>query len=99
MRDGRLSGVLDWADAGTGPARLDIEGLAVAVGAQQALTVAASAGAEPVEAELGVLLARCRTTLRLAALRRGEPSGPGPLLARQWRLAWAGTSAPDDDVR
>jgi len=99
VRDGRLSGVLDWADAGTGPARLDIEGLAVAVGAQQALTVAASAGAEPVEAELGVLLARCRTTLRLAALRRGEPSGPGPLLARQWRLAWAGTSAQDDGGR
>lgn len=70
-----------------------------AVDVTSALTVAASAGAEPVEAELGVLLARCRTTLRLAALRRGERSGPGPVLARQWRLAWAGTSAQDDGGR
>lgn len=99
VRDGQLSGVLDWADAGTGPVRLDVEGLAVAVGAERAASVAESAGVEPAEAELGVLLARCRTTLRLAALRRGEPSGPGPLLAKQWRRAWEGTPGQDDGVR
>nr|WP_255480052.1 aminoglycoside phosphotransferase family protein [Quadrisphaera sp. RL12-1S] len=88
---GRLSGVLDWADAGRGPASLDVEGLAVSLGGPRAMTVASAAGTPDAEIDRGLLLARCRTSLRLSALVRGEPSGPEPLLRRQWTLAWMAT--------
>jgi aminoglycoside phosphotransferase (APT) family kinase protein len=86
---GALTGVLDWSDAGTGDASLDVEGLIVAIGATRATQVATTAGIPAGAVHRGVFLARCRTALRLDALvNRGEPAGPEPLLRHQHHLAW-----------
>lgn len=86
---GHLTGVLDWSDAGTGDASLDVEGLVVAIGASNAAQVAARASVPADVIEQGIFLARCRTALRLDALvNRGEPSGPKQLLRHQHDLAW-----------
>ncbi|WP_380176902.1 phosphotransferase family protein [Kineococcus sp. DHX-1] len=85
---GGLSGVLDWSDAGTGDPALDVEGLVLAVGADAARVVARGARTPCVAVERGVFLARCRSAVRWAAARRGEPVGPEPLLQRQFHRAW-----------
>ncbi|GAB3457950.1 aminoglycoside phosphotransferase family protein [Kineococcus endophyticus] len=85
---GGLTAVLDWSDAGTGDPALDVEGLVLAVGADGARGVARGSGTPSVVVERGVFLARCRSAVRWAAALRGEPTGPEPLLRRQFHRAW-----------
>ncbi|GGS25782.1 hypothetical protein GCM10010252_76000 [Streptomyces aureoverticillatus] len=85
---GRVSGVLDWADAVLGDAAEDVAGLALSVGAAAAVRMAAAAGHAPEVARRGVLLARYDTAIRLADRRRGRDDSPLPLLRAQLARAW-----------
>ncbi|WP_030673025.1 aminoglycoside phosphotransferase family protein [Streptomyces sp. NRRL B-1347] len=85
---GRVSGVLDWADAVVGDPAEDIAGLALSVGAAAAARVAAGAGHAAAVAERGLLLARCDTAIRLADRLYGDDDSPVPLLRAQLARAW-----------
>ncbi|MFI8929332.1 aminoglycoside phosphotransferase family protein [Streptomyces sp. NPDC053474] len=85
---GRVSGVLDWADAVVGDPAEDVAGLALSVGAPTAARVAAAAGHAPAVAERGLLLARYDTALRLADRLYGDDDSPVPLLRAQLARAW-----------
>ncbi|MCI3934834.1 aminoglycoside phosphotransferase family protein [Streptomyces sp. AN091965] len=85
---GRVSGVLDWADAVVGDPAEDVAGLALSVGAPAAGRVAATAGHAPAVAERGLLLARYDTALRLADRLYGDDDSPVPLLRAQLARAW-----------
>ncbi|MER7345844.1 aminoglycoside phosphotransferase family protein [Streptomyces aurantiacus] len=85
---GRVSGVLDWADAALGDPAEDVAGLALSVGASAAVRVATAAGHAPEVARRGVLLARYDTAIRLAERLRGRDDSPLPLLRAQLARAW-----------
>ncbi|MFE4622537.1 aminoglycoside phosphotransferase family protein [Streptomyces mirabilis] len=86
--DGRVRGVLGWADAVLGDPAEDIAGLAIAVGAPAAVRAATLAdyGARP--CLRGLWLSRCDTVIRLAERLRGRGQGPLPLLRTQLGRAW-----------
>ncbi|MFC9630633.1 aminoglycoside phosphotransferase family protein [Streptomyces mirabilis] len=86
--DGRVRGVLGWADAVLGDPAEDIAGLAIAVGAPAAVRAATLAdyGARP--CLRGLWLSRCDTVIRLAERLRGRGEGPLPLLRTQLGRAW-----------
>ncbi|MBA2947712.1 phosphotransferase family protein [Streptomyces himalayensis] len=89
--DGRVCGVLDWADAVIGDPAEDIAGLAVAVGAPAAVRAATLAGYEARLCLRGLWLARCDTVIRLAGRLQGQDEGPRPLrplLRAQLRRTW-----------
>ncbi|MBB5101884.1 aminoglycoside phosphotransferase family protein [Streptomyces spectabilis] len=85
---GRVSGVLDWADAVVGDPAEDVAGLALSVGAAAAARVAAAAGHARDVAERGLFLARCDTAVRLADRLYGDDDSPVPLLRAQLARAW-----------
>ncbi|GGO49265.1 hypothetical protein GCM10012286_46820 [Streptomyces lasiicapitis] len=85
---GRVSGVLDWADAVVGDPAEDVAGLALSIGAAAAVRVTAAAGYGPEVARRGVLLARYDTAIRLADRLRGRDDSPLPLLRAQLGRAW-----------
>jgi aminoglycoside phosphotransferase (APT) family kinase protein len=102
-REGRVSGVLHWADAIIGDPAEDIAGLAVSVGAPAAVRAATLAGYGPRECLRGLWLARCDAVLRLAdrlhtddgrrahgadSRLRDTQRGPLPRLRAQLRRAW-----------
>ncbi|GHD70590.1 hypothetical protein GCM10010317_078140 [Streptomyces mirabilis] len=86
--DGRVRGVLGWAEAVLGDPAEDIAGLAIAVGAPAAVRAATLAdyGARP--CLRGLWLSRCDTVIRLAERLRGRGEGPLPLLRTQLGRAW-----------
>ncbi|MFJ3668954.1 aminoglycoside phosphotransferase family protein [Streptomyces sp. NPDC090106] len=86
--DGRVRGVLGWADAVLGDPAEDIAGLALAVGAPAAVRAATLAGYGARPCLRGLWLARCDALLRLAA--RGEARDGTPLTELRVRLrhAW-----------
>ncbi|MEV6958014.1 aminoglycoside phosphotransferase family protein [Streptomyces sp. NPDC051207] len=88
--DGRVRGVLGWADAIVGDPAEDIAGLARAVGSPAAVRAATLAGYGPRPCLRGLWLARCDTVLHLAdALTgRGTAATPLPLLRDRLRRAW-----------
>lgn len=86
--DGHLSGVIDWTDACIGSPSIDIEGIAISVGASMAARVGLKAGYVKSLVEYGIFLARCNTVLRLARRLRGEDDSPIDLLRIQLRRAF-----------
>ncbi|MFI8190023.1 aminoglycoside phosphotransferase family protein [Streptomyces sp. NPDC085946] len=86
--DGRVRGVLGWADAVLGDPAEDIAGLARAVGSPAAVRAATLAGYGARPCLRGLWLARCDTVLRLAEALAGRAPGPVPLLRAQLRHAW-----------
>lgn len=86
--DGRVRGVLDWADAVVGDPAEDIAGLALAVGSPAAVRAATLAGYAARPCLRGLWLARCDTVVRLAESLTGRDAGPRPLLRVQLRRAW-----------
>ncbi|MFD0416991.1 aminoglycoside phosphotransferase family protein [Streptomyces sp. NPDC127108] len=87
---GRVSGVLDWADAVVGDPAEDVAGLALSIGTPATERVAVAAGLAPEVFRRGVLLARCDTAIRLAHRLDGRDDSPLPLLRAQVERAWAG---------
>ncbi|WP_282700398.1 aminoglycoside phosphotransferase family protein [Streptomyces sp. CC219B] len=86
--DGRVRGVLGWADTVLGDPAEDIAGLARAVGSPAAVRAATLAGYGARPCLRGLWLARCDTVVRLAeALDGGSGTPLGPL-RHQLRLAW-----------
>ncbi|MEV3854856.1 aminoglycoside phosphotransferase family protein [Streptomyces sp. NPDC050095] len=86
--DGRVRGVLDWADAVIGDPAEDIAGLAVAVGARAAVRSATLAGYGARVCLRGLWLARCDTLVRLADRLYGTDDSPEWLLRVQLERAW-----------
>lgn len=86
--DGRVRGVLDWADAVVGDPAEDIAGLAVAVGARAAVRSATLAGYGARVCLRGLWLARCDVLLRLADRLYGSDDSPVALLRVQLERAW-----------
>jgi aminoglycoside phosphotransferase (APT) family kinase protein len=86
--DGRVRGVLDWADAAVGDPAEDIAGLALAVGSPAAVRAATLAGYGARPCLRGLWLARCDTVVRLAARLDGRDGSPLPLLRTHLRRAW-----------
>ncbi|MFD9883104.1 aminoglycoside phosphotransferase family protein [Streptomyces alboflavus] len=87
---GRVSGVLDWADAVVGDPAEDVAGLALSIGAAATERVTVAAGLTPEVCRRGVLLARYDTAIRLADRVEGRDDSPLPLLRAQLDRAWAG---------
>lgn len=71
-REDRVLGVIDWSDAATGDPAVDINGLAISVGASSAVAIGRLAGYFFSVARRGVFLARCETILRLGDRLNGE---------------------------
>ncbi|MEV5729403.1 aminoglycoside phosphotransferase family protein [Streptomyces pharetrae] len=86
--DGRVRGVLGWADTVIGDPAEDIAGLARAVGAPAAVRAATLAGYGARPCLRGLWLARCDSVLRLAETLSGRPVAPLPLLRSQLRRTW-----------
>jgi aminoglycoside phosphotransferase (APT) family kinase protein len=86
--DGRVRGVLGWADAIVGDPAEDIAGLARAVGSPAAVRAATLAGYGARPCLRGLWLARCDAVLRLAARLDGRGDTPLPELRTQLRHAW-----------
>ncbi|MFI7409454.1 aminoglycoside phosphotransferase family protein [Streptomyces sp. NPDC049627] len=86
--DGRVRGVLGWADTVLGDPAEDIAGLALAVGSPAAVRAATLAGYGARPCLRGLWLARCDAVLHLAARLDGEGETPLPLLRTQLRHAW-----------
>ncbi|WP_372345427.1 phosphotransferase family protein [Streptomyces sp. KL116D] len=87
--DGRVRGVLDWADAVVGDPAEDIAGLAIAVGARAAVRSATLAGYGPRVCLRGLWLARCDAVVRLAdRLYGADGASPVGLLRVQLERAW-----------
>ncbi|MFC8567161.1 phosphotransferase family protein [Streptomyces sp. NPDC057245] len=86
--DGRVRGVLGWADAVLGDPAEDIAGLARCVGSPAAVRAATLAGYGARPCLRGLWLARCDTVVQLADVLAGRP-GPSPALLRTLlRRAW-----------
>ncbi|KAJ5477701.1 hypothetical protein N7530_003210 [Penicillium desertorum] len=64
-QSGRITGILDWADAGIGNAAVDIAGLVLTVGNNLAKEIAREVGYGENQILQGVLQARCECVLRL----------------------------------
>ena len=86
--DGRVRGVLGWADTVLGDPAEDIAGLALAVGSPAAVRAATLAGYGARPCLRGLWLARCDALLHLAARLEGKGETPLPLLRTQLRHAW-----------
>ncbi|MCW7942524.1 transferase [Streptomyces hygroscopicus] len=86
--DGRVRGVLGWADAAIGDPAEDIAALAVAVGAPAAVRAATLAGYGARPCLRGLWLARCDTLVRLADGLEGRDGTPLPVLRVRLRHAW-----------
>ncbi|MEV5434349.1 aminoglycoside phosphotransferase family protein [Streptomyces sp. NPDC052701] len=86
--DGRVRGVLGWADAVLGDPAEDIAGLARAVGAPAAVRAATLAGYGARPCLRGLWLARCDTVLHLAEALGGRGPDPLPLLRTRLGRAW-----------
>lgn len=86
--DGRVRGVLGWADAVLGDPAEDIAALACAVGSPAAVRAATLAdyGARP--CLRGLWLARCDALVRLAEAFEGRDSTPLPVLRARLRCSW-----------
>lgn len=86
--DGRVRGVLGWADAVLGDPAEDIAGLALSVGSPAAVRAATLAGYGARPCLRGLWLARCDTAVALAdALAGRSGAAPAPLRTRL-RRAW-----------
>ncbi|MGW1951251.1 aminoglycoside phosphotransferase family protein [Streptomyces sp. NPDC001920] len=86
--DGRVRGVLGWADSVLGDPAEDIAGLALAVGSPAAVRAATLAGYGARPCLRGLWLARCDAVLRLADRLDGGGGTPLPLLRAQLQHAW-----------
>ncbi|WP_216589471.1 aminoglycoside phosphotransferase family protein [Streptomyces brasiliscabiei] len=86
--DGRVRGVLDWADAALGDPAEDIAGLATAVGSPAAVRAATLAGYGARPCLRGLWLARCDTVIALAEGVRGRAGAPLPVLRHRLRRGW-----------
>lgn len=71
-QSGRITGILDWADAGIGDAAADIAGLVLTVGGNIAKEIAREAGYGENQILQGVLQARCECVLRLDNRLNGD---------------------------
>ncbi|MEZ7003397.1 aminoglycoside phosphotransferase family protein [Streptomyces sp. AD55] len=88
--DGRVRGVLGWADAVLGDPAEDIAGLALAVGSPAAVRAATLAGYGARPCLRGLWLARCDAVAHLARALAGQDPAPPPLpvLRARLRRAW-----------
>ncbi|MEV5546251.1 aminoglycoside phosphotransferase family protein [Streptomyces sp. NPDC052309] len=86
--DGRVRGVLGWADAVLGDPAEDIAGLALAVGSPAAVRAATLAGYGARPCLRGLWLARCETVVHLADGLAGRSAVPPPRLRERLRNAW-----------
>lgn len=86
--DGRVRGVLGWADAVVGDPAEDIAGLARAVGSPAAVRGATLAGYGARPCLRGLWLARCDSVVRLAERLAGRGDDPPALLRTHLRHAW-----------
>jgi aminoglycoside phosphotransferase (APT) family kinase protein len=86
--DGRVRGVLGWADTVVGDPAEDIAGLARAVGSPAAVRAATLAGYGARPCLRGLWLARCDAVLQLAERLDGKGGTPLPQLRAQLRHAW-----------
>ncbi|MGW1980495.1 aminoglycoside phosphotransferase family protein [Streptomyces sp. NPDC001889] len=86
--EGRISGVIDWADAALGDPAEDIAGLSLAVGAPAALRIAVRAGYGAPAGLRGLRLARADTLIRLCDRLHGTDDSPLGLLRAQRARAW-----------
>lgn len=86
--DGRVRGVLGWADAVVGDPAEDIAGLALAVGAPAAVRAATLAGYGARPCLRGLWLARCDSVIHLADRLAGRGDAPLPHLRTRLRHAW-----------
>ncbi|KAL1868598.1 hypothetical protein Plec18167_008189 [Paecilomyces lecythidis] len=76
--NGRITAILDWADAGRGNAAVHVSGLALTVGKTTATLVARRAGYSEDTILQGIVQARCECTLRLDDRLNGR-GGPAPV--------------------
>ncbi|MFE9771828.1 aminoglycoside phosphotransferase family protein [Streptomyces sp. NPDC005931] len=86
--DGRVRGVLGWADAVIGDPAEDIAGLALAVGSPAAVRAATLAGYGARPCLRGLWLARCDALVHLADALTGLPAPRLPLFRTRLRRAW-----------
>ncbi|NNN32108.1 aminoglycoside phosphotransferase family protein [Streptomyces sp. S3(2020)] len=86
--DGRVRGVLGWAEVIVGDPAEDIAGLALAVGSPAAVRAATLAGYGARPCLRGLWLARCDAVVRLAERLEGRGATPLPELRVQLRHAW-----------
>ncbi|OGM43819.1 hypothetical protein ABOM_007552 [Aspergillus bombycis] len=70
--DGRITGLLDWADAGVGYPATDIAGLVLTVGPRLAVRIAREVGYVEDEILQGLMQARCECVLRLDDRLNGD---------------------------
>lgn len=85
---GRITGILDWADAGIGNAAVDIAGLALTVGSDLARKIAWRVGYGENQILQGILQARCECVLRLDDRLNGDDRiSPVDLLRNQLLLS------------
>jgi aminoglycoside phosphotransferase (APT) family kinase protein len=87
-QSGRITGILDWADAGIGNPAVDIAGLVLTVGNDLAKRIAREVGYGENQILQGVLQARCECVLRLDdRLNGGDKLSPVGLLRDQLFLS------------
>ncbi|GEC03810.1 hypothetical protein SSP24_14650 [Streptomyces spinoverrucosus] len=86
--DGRVRGVLGWADAVVGDPAEDIAALALAVGAPAAVRAATLAGYGARPCLRGLWLARCDSVIQLSDRLTGRGEAPLPHLRTQLHHAW-----------
>lgn len=87
-QSGRITGILDWADAGIGNAAVDIAGLVLTVGKDLAKEIAWKVGYGENQILQGILQARCECVLRLDdRLNGGDRLTPVDLLRNQLFLS------------
>ncbi|WP_413759392.1 phosphotransferase [Streptomyces sp. MMBL 11-3] len=86
--DGRVRGVVGWADAVAGDPTEDIAGLALAVGAPAAVRAATLAGYGARPCLRGLWLARCDALVRLAQRLRHHDEGRLVALRAQLVRSW-----------
>ncbi|MFJ4471806.1 phosphotransferase family protein [Streptomyces sp. NPDC089424] len=86
--DGRVRGVLGWADVVLGDPAEDIAVLALAVGAPAAVRAATLAGYGARPCLRGLWLARCDSLVDLAARLAGRGDASLPALRKRLRHAW-----------
>ncbi|KAL4891128.1 hypothetical protein BDV59DRAFT_74361 [Aspergillus ambiguus] len=85
---GRITGILDWADASIGNPAEDISGLVLCVGANFATRIAEEVGYLPHEIIQGIVKARCERVLRLDEVLQGKDT-VSPVEWRKRQLAVA----------
>ncbi|MGW0707165.1 aminoglycoside phosphotransferase family protein [Streptomyces sp. NPDC002643] len=86
--DGRVRGVLGWAQAVVGDPAEDIAALAAAIGSPAAVRSATLAGYGPRPCLRGLWLARCDTVVALAEAVKSGGAARLPALRERLRRAW-----------